>query len=167
MRVLVTYADDDGASADTARLISDTLVLHGLHSVLRPVGTNHTDQDGSAASIDSTAGFDAVILGSTALTGRWRRHAVQFATAQQHHLRRLPVWLFSNSPAGTALTPQPPVDLGTVEDALSALDHRPFLAVTAPAAPWTPRALEPDPAEVCGWAHTIATTLQQTANAGT
>ncbi|HTJ34688.1 MAG TPA: hypothetical protein VL738_15790 [Dactylosporangium sp.] len=152
MRILVTYAD--GTSAGTARLIGDTLVLHGFDSVVRPVETAGDES------------FDAVVLGGTAHAGHWPRHAVRFAVSQQRRLRGVPVWLFSNSSAGDALTPEQRIDIGPVEEAVLPLDHRPFLAAQAPARPWTPHALEPDPGEVCGWAHQIATQLQTKAAAG-
>ena len=147
MRVLVTYADDDGASADTAYLIGETLVRDGLESVVRPVET-------------ATAGeFDAVVLGSTARTGHWLRGAVRFALAQRQTLRRMPVWLYSNSPAGDALVPEHDIDIACVEDAVVPLDHRPFLAGGHKPG-WTPHALQPNRREVYGWAHQIATALQ-------
>jgi hypothetical protein len=147
MRVLVTYADDDGATADTARLIGDTLVLHGLESVVRPVETATTEN------------FDAVVLGSAARAGHWQRRAVDFAMAQRQRLLQVPVWVFSNSSAGGALVPEREIDIGPVEDALTPLDHRPFLASAALSRPWAPHALEPDLGEVCGWAHQIAAVL--------
>jgi menaquinone-dependent protoporphyrinogen IX oxidase len=147
MRVLVTYVDDDGASADTARLIGDTLARDGIENVVRPVET-------------ATAGdFDAVILGSTARAGHWPRRAIRFALTQRQTLRRVPVWLYSNSPAGDAFAPEQQIDITPVEDALTPLDHRPFLPV-APTTGWPPRALQPNPGEVRGWAHQIATALQ-------
>ncbi|MEU7875394.1 flavodoxin domain-containing protein [Dactylosporangium sp. NPDC049140] len=147
MRVLVTYADDDGASEDTARLIGDALVCDGIESVVRPVET-------------ATLGdFDAVILGSTARAGHWPRRAIRFALTQRHALRRVPVWLYSNSPAGDAFAPEQRIDITPVEDALTPLDHRPFLPA-APTVGWPPQALQPDQGEVRGWAHQIATALQ-------
>jgi menaquinone-dependent protoporphyrinogen oxidase len=147
MRVLVTYTDDDGASADTARLIGDTLVCDGIDSVVRPVET-------------ATVGdYDAVILGSTARAGHWPRRAVRFALTQRQALRRMPVWLYSNSPAGDAFAPEQQIDITQVEDALTPLDHRPFLP-GAPAAGWPQHALQPNPGEVRGWAHQIASALQ-------
>ncbi|WP_327002219.1 flavodoxin domain-containing protein [Dactylosporangium sp. NBC_01737] len=157
MRILITYADDDGAGADTARLIGDTLILHGFESVVRPV-----------EAADADAGdFEAVVLGSTARAGHWLRRAVRFAVAQQQRLCEVPVWLFSNASPGDALTPEHAIDIGLVEAAVTPLDHRPFLATAAPALPWAPHALEPDPGEVCGWAHQIANTLQTSAASGT
>src|SRR4051812_19925332 len=148
MRILVTYADDDGAGADTAHLIGDTLTLHGFESVVRPIETAGAEE------------FDAVVLGSTARAGHWPRRAVRFAVAQRQRLRGVPVWLFTNASPGDALTPEHAIDIGPVEAAVAPLDHRPFLATAAPAPPWAPHALEPDPGEVCGWAHQIANTLQ-------
>jgi menaquinone-dependent protoporphyrinogen oxidase len=147
MRVLVTYTDNDTASADTARLIGDTLACDGIESVVRPVET--------AAVGD----FDAVILGSTARAGHWPRRAVRFALTQRQTLRRMPVWLYSNTPAGDAFTPEQRIDISPVEDALTPLDHRPFLP-GEPTAGWPPHALQPNPGEVRGWAHQIATALQ-------
>jgi len=156
MRVLVAYADDDGTSAGTARLIGETLQRQGLQSVVCPVESARTD------------GFDAVVLGSTARAGHWRGRAVQFALAQGGHLRRLPVWLFSNSPAADVLMPERPIDIGPVEEAVVALDHRPFLAAAASARSWTPHALVPDSGEVCCWAGQIAARLHaQEAPSGT
>lgn len=160
MRVLVAYADDDGASADTANLIGATLGLHGLDSVVRPVGTG-------AAGAGGVDGFDAVVLGSTARGGHWPRCAVRFATSQRQRLCRVPVWLFSNSPAGDAVTPEHEIDISAVEDAVEPLDHRPFLAAHPPPHHWAPRALEPDPGEVRGWAHQIATALAVGDDSGT
>ncbi|MDG6105897.1 hypothetical protein Daura_18205 [Dactylosporangium aurantiacum] len=153
MRVLVAYTDDDGASADTARLIGDTLHRHGLDSVVREVPAERTGEGG-------IGGFDAVVLGGPARGGHWPRRTVRFAMAQRQRLRRVPVWLFSNSPAGDAVTPQQRIDIGAVEDAVEALDHRPFLAAHPPGRPWAPHALEPDPGEVRGWARHIAAALR-------
>jgi len=148
MRVLVAYSDDDGTSAGTARLIGETLERQGLHSVVCPVEAARPD------------GFDAVVLGSTARAGHWRGRAVRFALAQSDRLRRMPVWLFSNSPAGDVLAPERPIDIAPVEEAVVALDHRPFLAAAVPAPSWTPRALVPDTGEVRCWADQIAANLQ-------
>ncbi|MET7393818.1 flavodoxin domain-containing protein [Dactylosporangium sp. NPDC005572] len=150
MRVLVTYADDDGAAEDTAQLIGDTLAEHGLDSTIRKLGT--------AVSV---GGYDAVIIGSTARFGQWLRPASRFALAQQEGLREMPVWLYSNSYDDPSV-PHDPIELGAVEDALTPRDHRPFAAATAPATGWSQHALEPDPGEVRGWAHQIAATLQAT-----
>ena len=86
MRVLVTYADD--SSADTARLIGDTLVLHGFGSVVRPV---------EAAAAEP---FDAVVLGGTARAGQLPR------------LHGVPVWQFG----GRALCPGDPAGPGSPPD---------------------------------------------------
>ncbi|WP_432971500.1 hypothetical protein [Dactylosporangium sp. CA-233914] len=146
--ILVTYADDDGAAAHTARLIADTLVLHGLHSTVRPV-----DRAGAIG------GYDAVVLGSTARAGHWLRRAVRFALANQAGLRRVPVWLYSNSSPGDALVPEQRIALDPVEEAVEPRDHHPFLSGGARIA-WAPHALEPEPGEVCGWAHQIAAALR-------
>ncbi|WP_432839551.1 hypothetical protein [Dactylosporangium sp. CA-092794] len=148
MRVLVTYADDDGAAATTARIIGDTLVLHGLESTVRPVEQA------------PAGGYDAVVLGSTARSGHWLRRATRFAVAREDSLRQVPVWLYSNSTAGDALSPERHIDVDTVEDAVVPLDHHPFLPAHPAAPAWTPHALDPDPGEVCGWAHQIAVALR-------
>ena len=148
MRVLVAYADDDGASADTARLIGDTLARHGVQSVVRPVDTADAEE------------FDAVVLGSTARAGHWLRRAVRFALTQRRRLYGVPVWLFSNSAPDGLLVPEHGIGIGPVEEAVEPLDHRWFVAPAAPAGPWTPHGLEPDPDEVCAWAHQIALRLQ-------
>ena len=157
MRVLVAYTDDDGASADTARLIGATLGAHGLDSVVREVPADRSGESGGESGL---GGFDAVVLGGPARGGHWPRRTVRFAMAQRQRLCRVPVWLFSNSPAGDAVTPQQRIDISAVEDAVAALDHRPFLAAHPPGQPWTPHALEPDPGEVRGWAQQIAAALR-------
>ncbi|NDJ75008.1 MAG: flavodoxin [Chloroflexi bacterium] len=83
-RVLVTYATRFGSTSDISDTIAERLRAQGLDVELLPV------QDVTALN-----GFGAVVIGSAVQYGTWLPEAVEFVTAHQDALNRVPVALFS------------------------------------------------------------------------
>ena len=82
-RVLVTYATYAGSTIDVAVAISEKLTAQGLSVDVKPVNEN--------PQIDN---YRAVLIGSAVQHANWLPEAVDFVTAQQDALNRLPVALF-------------------------------------------------------------------------
>jgi menaquinone-dependent protoporphyrinogen oxidase len=88
-RVLVAYATKHGATAEIAERIGEVLRRAGLEVDVRPAG-----------QVDDLAAYGAVVLGSAAYIGRWRKSAAQFLKAHADLLAQRPVWIFSSGPTG-------------------------------------------------------------------
>ena len=86
-RVLVAYATKYGATAEIAEKIGQVLRQAGLDADVLPA-----DRVGNAAS------YRAVVLGSGAYMGQWRKEAARFLKANEKVLAERPVWLFSSGP---------------------------------------------------------------------
>lgn len=87
--VLVAYASKYGATAGIAEKIGQVLTEAGLQVEVKP-----------AAGIRDLSGYDAVVLGSAAYIGGWRKEAVRFLESNEKQLSERPVWLFSSGPTG-------------------------------------------------------------------
>jgi menaquinone-dependent protoporphyrinogen oxidase len=85
--VLVVYASKYGATTEIAEKIGDVLRQKGLEVNVSPVG-----------SAGDPASYQAVILGSAAYIGQWRKEAVKFLNANEKSLAGKPVWIFSSGP---------------------------------------------------------------------
>jgi menaquinone-dependent protoporphyrinogen oxidase len=94
VKVLVAVASRHGSTREIAGAIAGELRDMGNSVEVREVAT-----------VESVAGYDAVIQGSAVYAGQWLPEARRFATRQRERLRALPVWLFSSGPIGAELWP--------------------------------------------------------------
>jgi len=88
-KVLVTYASKHGATAEIAEKIGGILKEAGIDIEIMPV---KQAKDPSA--------YGAVVLGSAAYIGQWRKDAVKYLKVNAASLGQRPVWLFYSGPAG-------------------------------------------------------------------
>jgi len=88
-KVLVAHASKYGATAEIAEKIGEVLREAGLTVDVLPA-----KQAGDPSS------YTAVVLGSAAYIGQWRREAVKFIKSNQKLLAERPVWIFSSGPSG-------------------------------------------------------------------
>jgi menaquinone-dependent protoporphyrinogen oxidase len=88
-KVLVTYATKHGATAEIAEKIGEVLKEAGLDVAVMPV-----KQAGDPSS------YGAVVLGSAAYIGQWRKDSVKYLQENSSSLAQLPVWLFYSGPSG-------------------------------------------------------------------
>jgi menaquinone-dependent protoporphyrinogen oxidase len=88
-KVLVTYASKYGATAEIAEKVGDAIRQSGLAVDVVP-----------AKDINDVTPYTAVVLGSAAYIGRWRKEAVKFLETQEKLLSERPVWLFCSGPTG-------------------------------------------------------------------
>lgn len=89
MRVLVTAAGRQDATAQIARTIGETLRRRGLAAtVARPEDVRRIET------------YDAVVVGSTVRGGRWLKPAHKLVHRAEVALATRPVWVFSTESAG-------------------------------------------------------------------
>jgi menaquinone-dependent protoporphyrinogen oxidase len=88
--VLIAYSSKYGSTEEIARKISDTLTAKGFSTTLLP-----------ARKATDLSGFGAVVLGSAAYMGRWRREAAAFLRNNERALAEKRTWIFSSGPTGT------------------------------------------------------------------
>ena len=88
-KVLVAYASKYGATAEIADKIGKVLLQAGFETDILP----------AHRAIDLTP-YAAVVLGSAAYFGQWRKDAATFLKMNEKALTECPVWLFSSGPAG-------------------------------------------------------------------
>jgi len=88
-KVLVTYASKYGATAEIAEKIGQVLCQAGLQADILPV-----------KEVKDLTRYDAVILGSAAYVGQWRKEAAGFLQANETTLAQRPTWIFSTGPTG-------------------------------------------------------------------
>lgn len=121
MTVLVTFASRNGATAEIAERIAETLTLAGVETETRPVDV-----------VDDVARYRAVVLGSAVYFGAWLKAALAFAEENEGPLGDRPVWLFSSGPLPGAVVPEgryddpTPTGIGDIIEAVHARDHRVF-----------------------------------------
>ena len=88
-KVLVAYATKRGATAEIAEKIGEVIRNNGLPVDVRPVG-----------QVKDITPYSAVVLGSAAYIGQWRKDAVTLLKENEKLLSTLPVWVFSSGPTG-------------------------------------------------------------------
>jgi menaquinone-dependent protoporphyrinogen oxidase len=88
-KILVTYASKYGATAEIARKIGDTLSDEGFTVDTLPV-----------MEVKDISDYGAVVLGSAAYIGQWRKEAANFVRKYEAALSEKPLWLFSSGPTG-------------------------------------------------------------------
>ncbi len=88
-KILVAYASKHGATAEIAEKIAEVLKASGIDADLKP-----------AKEAGDVAHYAAVVLGSAAYIGQWRKEVVKILTEQEEKLALRPVWLFYSGPSG-------------------------------------------------------------------
>jgi menaquinone-dependent protoporphyrinogen oxidase len=86
-KVLVAYATKRGATAEIAEKIGEAIRNNDLNVDVLPVG-----------QVKELEPYRAVVLGSAAYIGQWRKEAKKFIRDNENALSTLPVWLFSSGP---------------------------------------------------------------------
>lgn len=117
MKILVAYASKHGNTREIAGTLADELSTQSLEADLIQAG-----------EVGDVACYDAVLLGSAIYMGNWLPDAKIFAQVFCDDLARLPVWLFSSGPLGSA-DPQPrndPDGLARPLGAVKVRGHRIF-----------------------------------------
>jgi menaquinone-dependent protoporphyrinogen oxidase len=89
MKVLVAYASKRGATAEIARKVGEVLRKEGLDVDVVP-----------AKQVSNPAEYQAVIIGSAAYMGMWRKEAVKLLKDNEKLLTERLVWIFSSGPTG-------------------------------------------------------------------
>jgi menaquinone-dependent protoporphyrinogen oxidase len=88
-RVLVAYASKYGATEEIAERIGAVLREAGLTVDVQPV-----------KRVAGLGDYGAVVLGSAAYIGSWRKEATKFLKEQAGTLAGKAVWIFSSGPTG-------------------------------------------------------------------
>ncbi|MDZ7724497.1 MAG: flavodoxin domain-containing protein [candidate division KSB1 bacterium] len=88
-KILVAYATKYGSTKEIAEKIGEVLQQAGLNAEVRDV-----------KQVEALPVCDAVVLGSAAYIGSWRKSAAKFLKANEDVLKDKPVWLFSSGPTG-------------------------------------------------------------------
>ena len=86
-RVLVAYATKYGATVEIAEKIGEVIRNNGLQVDVLP-----------AKQVKELKPYSAVIVGSAAYIGQWRKEAVKLLKENENTLSTLPVWIFSSGP---------------------------------------------------------------------
>jgi menaquinone-dependent protoporphyrinogen oxidase len=89
MHLLVTAASRHGSTTEIARTIAGDLRAQGIEAEYFDV-----------SEVASTAGYDAIVVGSAVYAGRWLGDARDFLKRHRDALSTRPVWLFSSGPLG-------------------------------------------------------------------
>lgn len=115
-KALVTAGSKHGATSEIANRIAMKLTASGCDTVVS-----------SPDDVESTSGFDAVVLGSAVYAGRWTKDARQLVKRISRNGDLPPVWLFSSGPIGDQPLPtEEPVDVEEILAATAAVEHRIF-----------------------------------------
>jgi menaquinone-dependent protoporphyrinogen oxidase len=88
-KVLVTYSSKHGSTAEIAEKIGSVLKEAGIDVAVMSV-----KQAGAPSA------YGAVVLGSAAYVGQWRKDAVKYLQDNAASLAQRPVWLFYSGPSG-------------------------------------------------------------------
>ena len=88
-KVLVAYASKRGATAEIARKVGEVLRQEGLDVDVVP-----------AKQVSNPEEYQAVIIGSAAYMGMWRKEAVNLLKNNEKLLSERAVWIFSSGPTG-------------------------------------------------------------------
>ena len=88
-KVLVAYASKRGATAEIAKKVGEVFRQEGLDVDVVPVNR-----------VSNIVEYKAVIIGSAAYMGMWRKEAVKMLKDNEKLLAERPVWIFSSGPAG-------------------------------------------------------------------
>jgi menaquinone-dependent protoporphyrinogen oxidase len=83
-RILVGYASGSGSTGEVAQTIGDVLGQSGVPVNVQPVKT-----------VNSIAGYSAIVLGSSIRLGRWLPDAVEFLLRFKDEMKSIPVAYFT------------------------------------------------------------------------
>ena len=86
-KVLVAYASKYGSTAEIAEKVGEVLRQKGLEADVV-----------AANKVKNVGEYKAVVLGSAAYIGSWRKEAVSFVKKYENTLAQKPVWIFSSGP---------------------------------------------------------------------
>ena len=121
MNVLIAAASRNGATAEIAVAISQTLRDRGLSvTVAAPDRISDVDD------------YDAFVIGSAVYAGHWLQAAIELVERISPVLGARPVWLFSSGPIGDSgrklvqKMGADPVDLPALREQTNAREHRMF-----------------------------------------
>lgn len=117
MKILIAVASKHGSTREIGEAIAEELRKCGLHADVQ-----------DAKRVETTDGYDAVILGSAVYAGHWMGDATYFAESMYAELVGKPVWLFSSGPLG-APEAQPQSDPNKLAESMSHVrvrDHKVF-----------------------------------------
>jgi menaquinone-dependent protoporphyrinogen oxidase len=89
-KVLVAYASKYGSTREIAEKIGQVITQSGLEAEVL-----------AAEKVKDIAAYQAVVLGSAAYIGNWRKEAITFIRKFDDELEQLPTWIFSSGPLGT------------------------------------------------------------------
>lgn len=121
LRVLITAASRQGATAGIARAIGETLAEEGFDVTVVP-----------PEEVRSVDGYQAVIIGSAVYVGHWLDTARGLVDRCHDALADRPVWLFSSGPVGNSsgrlarAMGKDPEDLPALRSATRPQGHRMF-----------------------------------------
>jgi menaquinone-dependent protoporphyrinogen oxidase len=88
--ILVTYASRYGATQEVAETVATVLREQGLTVDLQPMRT-----------VQTLAGYGAVVLGAPLYIGSWQKDAQKFLTQHRDALVQRPVAIFTLGPIGS------------------------------------------------------------------
>lgn len=88
-KVLVAYGSKYGSTAEIADKVGHALAEEGLQTDVL-----------SAEKVKSLDDYRAVVIGSAAYIGQWRKEVSGFIKKNEKTLAERPVWIFSSGPAG-------------------------------------------------------------------
>src|SRR5258708_15217576 len=113
MRVLVAYASKRGGTQGIAEVIRDALAARDIEADALAVEATR-----------STAGYDAVIIGSALYMMHWPRPARRFVKRNSDALRKVPVWFFSSGPLDASAVEREIPPVGQVRTLMGRVDAR-------------------------------------------
>jgi menaquinone-dependent protoporphyrinogen oxidase len=117
MAILVTYASKHGTTQEIAERITFTLRRQGKTAEMQPIH-----------SVESLAGYEAVVIGSAIYYGSWLKEAAEFVRHHLDALSKYPVWIFSVGPLGAEVkdTEEQPKELAEFRSSLPLRGHQLF-----------------------------------------
>jgi menaquinone-dependent protoporphyrinogen oxidase len=116
VRILISAASRHGSTRSVADALGAALAEGGVQ-------VHNVPPD----EVTSTAGYDAVIVGSAVYAGQWLKPARELVERHADELRGRPVWLFSSGPLGDPPAPaDDPVDASRLTALVTARGHRVF-----------------------------------------
>jgi len=87
VKILIVYGSKYGATAEIAGKIGEAIAQEGHEAHVQP-----------ADKVKNVADYQAVVIGSAAYIGGWRKEVSKFVTKNEQALAERPVWVFSSGP---------------------------------------------------------------------
>lgn len=115
-QLLVSAASKHGATAEIGDHLGEALRKGGFDVTVA-----------APSDVDTTEGFDAIILGSSVYAGHWQEEAKTLARSIAELESPPPVWIFSSGPVGDPPKPdEEPVDVASIAEMIGPREHRIF-----------------------------------------